>query len=138
MAEYWKSAVSHFSFELYTVTTDIFVLYSLDSGANNARSSFATRHSRRPNTKPVPNTKVASSASCAIFTETMNNNKERHSVRKVRSNGYGRPSQAVPRKAIPTLLHLGRRPPRQQPNLLIDRSALRRGRNRWHNWLKWV
>lgn len=138
MAEYWKSAVSHTIALHLTVIANAFLLYSLVSGANNARSSFAIRHLRRPSMKPAQNTKVVSSASSAISTGTMNNNKESHSERKVRSRGYDRPSPAGPQKAIPMPLLLGRRPPRQHPKLLNDQSAWRRERNKWRSWPKWA
>lgn len=137
MAEYWKSAVSHSVIPHITGIANFPLPYSLASGANNARSSFATRHSRRPNMKPVQNTRVASSAFFATSTETMNNSRERHSERKVRLNGYDRLLQAVPRKAIPMPLRRGRRPPLQHPNPLIDRSAWRSERNKWRSWRKW-
>ena len=137
MAEYWKSAVSNSGTPLITTVANLSLLYSLASGANNARSSFATRHSKRPNMKPAQNTKVASSAFFATSTETMNSNRERHSERKVRLNGYDRQLQAALRKAIPTPLRRGRRPPLQLPNPMFDRSARRSEKNKWRSWRKW-
>lgn len=92
MAEYWKSTVSptptaprpttHHTLQLLALT-----LRSQNTGASNARSTFATQPSRRRSMKQQQNTRATSSASYGKSTAKTNARNETHNARRTKSHG---------------------------------------------------
>ena len=120
-----------FWYTIYCLLT----ITSPDSGANSARYTFATQHSRNPNTKPAANTKATSSASCATSTATTSNNSANRKKQKTKSKDYDKQSPGPLRhqqQARTAMHHPGnaQRPLPHRHRNLNDRHPWRTGKSR--------